>query len=44
MDGLLFHPVLFKDVVVIFMPKMNEKMMATCNKIDHGLNSVLTRY
>ena len=25
-------------------PKMNEKMIAACNKIDHGLNSVPIKY
>jgi hypothetical protein len=44
MDGLLFHPILFKYVVVTLMPKMNEKMIAACNKIDHGLNSVPIKY
>ena len=44
MDGLLFHPILFKYVVVTLIPKMNEKMIAACNKIDHGLNSVPIKY
>jgi hypothetical protein len=33
MDGLLFHPVLFKDVVVMLMPNIIDKIIAACNKI-----------
>ena len=32
-DGLLFHPVLFKDVVVILIPNSIDKIIAMCNKI-----------
>ena len=32
-DGLLFHPDLFKDVVVMLMPNSIDKIIAICNKI-----------
>ena len=43
-EGLFAHPVLSNDVVVMLIEKINKKMMAVCNKTDHGLNSLLIMY
>lgn len=44
MEGVFAHPVLSNDVVVMLIEKINKKMMAVCNKTDHGLNSLLIMY
>ena len=44
MEGLFAHPVLSNDVVGRLIENMNKKMIATCNKIDNGLNSVFKKY
>ena len=43
-EGLFAHPVLPNDDVVMLMEKINKKIIAKCNKIDHGLNSLLIKY
>ena len=43
-EGLFPHPVLSNDDVVTLMEKINKRIIATCNKIDHGLNSGLIKY
>jgi len=44
MEGLFDHPVLCNDDVVILIEKINKRVIAMCNKIDHGLNSGLIKY
>ena len=43
-EGLFVHPVLSNDDVVMLMENINKKIIATCNNMDHGLNSVLIKY
>jgi hypothetical protein len=44
MEGIFDHPDLYNDDVVTLIEKINKRMIAMCNKIDHGLNSGLIKY
>ena len=43
-EGVFPQPVLSNDDVVMLMENINKKIIAVCNKMDHGLNSESIKY